>query len=114
MLPALVMLLVVSLSSCKSTFLLKEDFAGDVVGNTPIKNIPGDPAGDSVAYTSVISPRLAIQFRQGAKRSFFLRHPLRALLRSTSGFRSRELFLTTASPSGFTGPPNSEVHKAKY
>lgn len=61
MLPALIMLLVISLSSCKSTFLLKEDFAGDVVGNTPIKNIPGDPAGDSVAYTSVISPRLSIQ-----------------------------------------------------
>lgn len=48
-------------SACKTTYLLKEDFSGDVIGTRPLKNIPGDPAGDSVAYTSVINPRLAVQ-----------------------------------------------------
>lgn len=51
----------VSYSSCRSTFLLQEDFRGDVVGNRPIKSVPGDPAGDSVSYTSVLNPRLLIQ-----------------------------------------------------
>ncbi|WP_080240689.1 hypothetical protein [Spirosoma rigui] len=61
LLPALSMLLVLCLASCKSTFLLKENFSGDSVGSDPIKNIPGDPAGDSVSYTSVLSPRLTVQ-----------------------------------------------------
>ena len=53
--------LVISFSSCRSTFLLKEDFQGDVIGNRPIKNVPGDPAGDSISYTSVLNPRLVMQ-----------------------------------------------------
>lgn len=52
---------IISLPSCRSTFLLKEDFQGDVVGNRPIKNVPGGPAGDSVSYTSVLNPRLVMQ-----------------------------------------------------
>jgi hypothetical protein len=55
------MLLLLSLSSCKTTLLLRENFSGDSVGNDPIKNIPGAPSGDSVSYTSVLSPRLTVQ-----------------------------------------------------
>jgi hypothetical protein len=53
--------LILSLSSCRSTYLLKENFSGDAIGSLPLHYIPGDPAGDSVSYTSVIHPRLGIQ-----------------------------------------------------
>jgi len=58
---AALILLSIWFSSCRSTFLLKEDFSGDVIGDLPRKNIPGDPAGDSAVYTPVINPRLSIQ-----------------------------------------------------
>lgn len=49
------------LCSCRSTFLLKEDFSGDIAGSRPIQNIPGGPSGDSVSYKPVLNPRLTVQ-----------------------------------------------------
>lgn len=55
-------LLVMLCSSCKTTQLLREDFSADVIGNQPLKNIPGDPPGDSVRYNApVIGSRLRIR-----------------------------------------------------
>lgn len=54
-------LLTTLLPACKTTQILRETFSADVVGNQPLKNIPGDPAGDSVSYnSSVLGPRLSI------------------------------------------------------
>lgn len=55
------LLLTTGLLSCRTTYLLKADFEGDAPGARPLQSPPGDPAGDSIAYTSVIYPRLAVQ-----------------------------------------------------
>ena len=49
------------LTSCKTNYLLKEDFSADVIGSPPAKDIVGSPTGDMIRYSNALIPRLAVQ-----------------------------------------------------
>ncbi|MBE9464828.1 hypothetical protein ACFP1I_17590 [Dyadobacter subterraneus] len=55
-----IFLLSCALTSCKTTAILTDTFESDVVGNLPIKDIPGAPSGDEVVFETVLNPRLKI------------------------------------------------------
>ena len=46
--------------SCSPTYLLKNDFKADPLNGLPLKNVPGDPAGDAVEYIPQIETRLKV------------------------------------------------------
>jgi hypothetical protein len=54
------LLLTLTLTSCKTSAILTDTFESEVIGNTPIKDIPGNPAGDEVTFETVLNPRLRI------------------------------------------------------
>ena len=47
-------------ASCKSTAILSANFESDAVGGLPVKNLPGNPVGDSVNCDPVLQPRIKI------------------------------------------------------
>jgi hypothetical protein len=47
-------------SSCKTTAILSSNFESETVGSLPTKNIPGDPSGDEIEYSSELAPRLKV------------------------------------------------------
>ncbi|SDD99583.1 hypothetical protein SAMN04487996_10366 [Dyadobacter soli] len=54
-------LLTVSLfTSCKTTAILTSTFENETVGQLPAKNIPGNPAGDEIQYSTELQPRLKV------------------------------------------------------
>ena len=56
-----VTLLATGLPSCKTAYLLKEDFSADATGYSPKKDIAGEPTGDFLAYKEALTPRLTVE-----------------------------------------------------
>lgn len=46
--------------ACSPTYLLRDEFTSETIGQLPTKNIPGTPAGDAISYIPQIEPRLRI------------------------------------------------------
>lgn len=49
-----------SIMSCKTSAILTSNFESETIGNLPAKNIPGDPAGDAIDYSSELEPRIKV------------------------------------------------------
>lgn len=47
-------------TSCKTTAILTSKFESETVGSLPAKNIPGDPAGDEITYSTELQPRIKV------------------------------------------------------
>ncbi|GAB3255057.1 hypothetical protein GCM10027347_15860 [Larkinella harenae] len=47
-------------TACQSTYILRSDFESDAINALPNKTLPGDPAGDAIAYSSQLEPRLKV------------------------------------------------------
>lgn len=54
------LLLTTLFASCKTTAILTSKFEGETVGSLPAKNIPGDPAGDEITYSTELQPRIKV------------------------------------------------------
>lgn len=46
--------------ACSPTYLLRDEFTSEAIGQLPTKNIPGEPAGDAITYIPQIESRLRI------------------------------------------------------
>jgi hypothetical protein len=47
-------------TACKTTAILTAKFESETVGSLPTKNIPGDPAGDAIEYSTELQPRIKV------------------------------------------------------
>ena len=48
------------LTGCKTTAILSANFESNTVGALPPKNLPGEPAGDEMTFSSELEPRIRI------------------------------------------------------
>ncbi|GLU55966.1 hypothetical protein [Dyadobacter frigoris] len=96
-----IFLLACVLTSCRTTAILTETFESDIIGSLPVKDIPGDPAGDQITYEAVLNPRLRITTsatNTGEKALTFSQAP-------ATGLDSRNQFVGfRGSPTSFTQP----------
>jgi hypothetical protein len=49
-----------TIMSCKTSAILSSNFESETIGNLPAKNIPGDPSGDAIDYSSELEPRIKV------------------------------------------------------
>ncbi|GGH44512.1 hypothetical protein GCM10007423_42750 [Dyadobacter endophyticus] len=54
------LLLTTLLASCKTTTILTSKFESETIGSLPAKNLPGDPTGDEITYSTELQPRIKV------------------------------------------------------
>lgn len=54
------LLIAITVMSCRTTAILTSNFESETVGSLPAKNIPGDPAGDRIEYSTQLEPRIRV------------------------------------------------------
>lgn len=53
-------LLTTLLVSCKTTTILTSKFESETIGSLPAKNLPGEPTGDEITYSTELQPRIKV------------------------------------------------------